>query len=258
MPSRSLRVVRFALVFLVPTFGLLAQHTGSSGAMSAAHFGPGATVPAHFNAGIHAAPSPSFSGPPRSFAPPSMARYPTLQTGQSRHWPLAPHHPDNGRSGVGYRGRFSSPYVYAGYPWLGAVGPGIPWANGMPYSDDQDEASAPQSAPPQADQPMGDYGQEPVDGQFAENAPPAFRPPYQGPVEVAPVPAPVHPQPATTLVFKDGRPSTQVHNYALTATTLYALDGESRQEIPLSLLDVPATVAANRAAGVDFALPVSR
>jgi hypothetical protein len=49
-----------------------------------------------------------------------------------------------------------------------------------------------------------------------------------------------------------------VHNYALTGSTLYALDGESRQEIPLSLLNVPATVEANRAAGVDFALPVSR
>jgi hypothetical protein len=60
------------------------------------------------------------------------------------------------------------------------------------------------------------------------------------------------------LIFKDGRPSTQVHNYALTAGTLYALDGESRQEIPLSLLNVPATVEANRAAGVDFALPISR
>ena len=66
------------------------------------------------------------------------------------------------------------------------------------------------------------------------------------------------PQPATTLIFKDGRPPVQVHNYALTASTLYALDGESRQEIPLSLLNVPATVEANRAAGVDFALPVSR
>jgi hypothetical protein len=131
---------------------------------------------------------------------------------------------------------------------------GIPWANGLPYTDDQGDASAPQTGPPQADQPMADYGQEPLDAQFAENAPPAFRPPYQGQVDFAPV----HPQPATTLVFKDGRPPAQVHNYALTATTLYALDGESRQEIPLSLLDVPATVAANRAAGVDFALPVSR
>jgi hypothetical protein len=60
------------------------------------------------------------------------------------------------------------------------------------------------------------------------------------------------------LIFKDGRPATQVHNYALTATTLYALDGESRQEIPLSLLNVPATIEANRATGVDFALPIRR
>jgi hypothetical protein len=49
----------------------------------------------------------------------------------------------------------------------------------------------------------------------------------------------------------------QVHNYALTASTLYALDGDSRQEIPLSLLNVPETVETNRKAGVDFALPVS-
>jgi hypothetical protein len=244
MPRRPSLVVQVALVLLAPNLGLLAQHAGFKGAMS----------PAHLSSPIHAGPSPSFSGPARSFAPPSMARYPTLQPGQSRHWPGSPHRPGDGRGGVGYHGPYSSPYVYAGYPWLGAVGPGIPWANGLPYTDDQDQAAEPQPAPPQADQPMADYGQEPLDSQFAANAPPAFRPPYQGPVDFAPV----HPQPATTLVFKDGRPSAQVHNYALTATTLYALDGESRQEIPLSLLDVPATVAANRAAGVDFALPISR
>jgi hypothetical protein len=68
----------------------------------------------------------------------------------------------------------------------------------------------------------------------------------------------VHPQPSTTLIFKDGRAPVQVHNYALTDSTLYALDGDSRQEIPLSQLDVLATVEANRKAGIDFALPVSR
>jgi hypothetical protein len=65
----------------------------------------------------------------------------------------------------------------------------------------------------------------------------------------------VHAQPATTLIFKDGSPPAQVHNYALTGSTLYDLDGESRKEIPLALLNVPATIEANRAAGVDFALP---
>jgi hypothetical protein len=60
------------------------------------------------------------------------------------------------------------------------------------------------------------------------------------------------------LIFKDGRTPMQVHNYAITANTLYALDGDMRQEIPLSVLDVEATVEANRAVGVDFALPSGR
>jgi hypothetical protein len=149
---------------------------------------------------------------------------------------------------VGYRG----PYSYVGYPWLAPFGYGLPYA--LPYGDDQDEGGGAQVAPQQADysnQPTGDYGPEAP--EVAANAPSPFRPTYQAQIEAAPV----HLQPATTLIFKDGRTPVQVHNYALTASTLYALDGDSRQEIPLSLLDVPATVEANRKAGVDFALPVS-
>jgi hypothetical protein len=101
-------------------------------------------------------------------------------------------------------------------------------------------------SPPSAPEDLGP--------ELAANGPPLYRPLYQEP----PVVAPVRPQPATTLIFKDGRSPKQVHNYALTANTLYALDGDTRQEIPLALLDVPATIEANRAAGVDFALPVNR
>ena len=158
-------------------------------------------------------------------------------------------HPDNNRHGVGYRG----PYFYAGYPGLIPFGYGLPF--GLPYGDDQDEGGGAQVAPQQPDysnQPTGDYGPEAP--EVAANTPSPFRPTYQGQIEAAPV----HPQPTTTLIFKDGRSPVQVHNYALTDSTLYALDGDSRQEIPLSQLDVPATVEANRKAGVDFALPVSR
>jgi hypothetical protein len=146
---------------------------------------------------------------------------------------------------VGYRG----PYLYGTYPAGLPFGYGLPFA--LPYGDDQDEGSA-QVAPPQHDdsnQPPVDYGPE-----VAANSPSPFRPSYQGEIEAAPV----HGQPATTLIFKDGRTPVQVHNYALTDNTLYALDGDARQEIPLSLLDLPATMEANRKTGVDFALPVSR
>ena len=93
--------------------------------------------------------------------------------------------------------------------------------------------------------------------EFAAGAAPVFRPLYRPLYEGSVDSPPVKAQPTTTLIFKDGRPPQLVHNYALTGNMLYALDGDARQEIPLSLIDIPATVEANRAAGVDFALPVS-
>ena len=154
---------------------------------------------------------------------------------------------------MGYRARY--PYVYAGYPWLNGFGYGLPLAYGMPYGDDQDEHHQRHSRPTNPRWITGRItGRNLQALQVAASAPSPFRPAYQGQVDGPPV----HPQPATTLIFKDGRPPAQVHNYALTASTLYALDGESRQEIPLSLLNVPATVEVNRTAGVDFALPVNR
>jgi hypothetical protein len=208
--------------------------------MSSAHMGGG---------GVHS--SPSFSGSSRSFAPPAGplfqgSHHPGYPPGQPGHWPSwnQGRRPYNTWNGVGYRG----PYLYGAYPGGLPFGYGLPF--GLPYGDDQDEGA--QLAPPQPDdsnQPPSDYGPE-----VAANSPSPFRPTYQGEIEAAPV----HGQPATTLIFKDGRTPVQVHNYALTDNTLYALDGDSRQEIPLSLLDLPATVEANRKAGVDFALPVSR
>lgn len=246
--------------FLKGALGILAASLLFQMELLAQH-GPASTSSAHIGGAVHAGPSPSFSGSPRRFAPPSgslftspTGRYPSFQGGRNlRPLPGLTHHPDNGRDGVGYRRHY--PYFYGSYAGLVPFGYGLPLPYALPYGDDQDDTNGSQPAPQQADygdQPMGDYGPEPP--QLAANAPPPFRPGYQPQGETAPVNA----QPATTLIFKDGRPPVQVHNYALTASTLYALDGDSRQEIPLSLLDVQATVAANRTAGVDFALPVSR
>jgi hypothetical protein len=57
-----------------------------------------------------------------------------------------------------------------------------------------------------------------------------------------------------TLIFNDGRPSEQIHNYLLTATTLTVLDQKYR-EIPLGQINLAATEAKNRAEGIDFHLP---
>jgi hypothetical protein len=59
---------------------------------------------------------------------------------------------------------------------------------------------------------------------------------------------------AVTLIFKDGRPPEQIHNYILTRDTLYVGDRRS-SEIPIDQLDLEATAKVNRDAGVDFRVP---
>jgi len=238
---------------LVLQASLPAQRAGATGSIGSGHFG----------GAVHAGAAPTFSGASRGTTP--SVHSPAPQAGQPRHWPGGvPTHPTggnrNGRNGERY------PAIYAGYPWLG-FGYGAPLGYGMPYGGDPDDAEGPSPMPQQpADQAEVDYGTEPPGPPVAPNGATPFRAPYQGayagpsqgPYEGPPQAAPVHVQPTTILIFKDGRPPEKVHNYALTGSTLYALDGDMRQEIPLALLNVPATVEINRAAGVDFSLPVSR
>jgi hypothetical protein len=171
------------------------------------------------------------------------------------HWPYGSpdHHP-------GDASRQHNPYLFGRNTGFVPFGYGLPLAYGAGLVDEQEDAGGleqpPQQFPIQAGDPPppDEYGPEAPGQQVAENATPRYRPEYRGPDTFAPVEA----QPATTLIFKDGRPAVEVHNYALTGSTLYVLDGEMRQEIPLAQLNVPATVAANRSAGIDFALPTSR
>jgi hypothetical protein len=230
------------VAFIVLTTPLLAQHTGLRAS----------SAPSHIGLGAPALPAPSHSSglPSGPMALRPGVRFPSIPNHEGQYRPPAgpSHRPEKDRHGAGYR--TYSPYTYAGYPWLNSFGYGLPVAyGGLPYDNGQDEA---QPGPQQAD--YGAQAPEPPAPQVASNDAPTFRPAYSGPIESAPVSA----QPATTLIFKDGRQPMQVHNYALTANTLYALDGDTRQEIPLSLLNVQGTIEANRAAGVDFALPTSR
>jgi hypothetical protein len=248
----QVRLLVLASGFVLPV-PLLAQHAGSAGLIGSGHIG----------GPVHTGPAPTFSGPSRSVTP--VVHPPSLQHGPPRPWPGgAPARPIGSGDRDG-RSRERYPAVYAGYPWL-SFGYGAPLGYGMPYAGDPDDTAAPMS-PQQAEEPPVDYGPEPRGPQgppeVAETgAASSFRPPYQGPYQGSyPGPsqvAPVHAQPTTVLIFKDGRPPEKVHNYALTGSTLYALDGDMNREIPLALLNLPATVETNRAAGVDFALPVSR
>jgi hypothetical protein len=67
--------------------------------------------------------------------------------------------------------------------------------------------------------------------------------------------APITNQPATVLVFRDGR-HLEIENYAIVGNTLYDLSGGARHKIPLADLDLGATTKENDKRGIDFRVPV--
>jgi hypothetical protein len=61
--------------------------------------------------------------------------------------------------------------------------------------------------------------------------------------------------PEVTLVFNDGRQPMKVHSYVLTGSSVFVAENGHQRVIPVADLDLPATIAQNRDAGVDFELP---
>jgi hypothetical protein len=166
-----------------------------------------------------------------------------------------------------YRPAYASGFGYGLYPGLGYAGLGWYDPYLFDYADDSgydDAAAYPANQPAnQYDQSAGSIG---YDGQQPDQGP-YEQGPYQGPYQGPPIPYRVQPRAAeppsapasesnesVTLVFKDGRPTEQIHNYILSRTTLSVLD-QHHQEIPVDDLDLVATQRANREAGVDFHLP---
>jgi hypothetical protein len=134
-----------------------------------------------------------------------------------------------------YRARF--PFAFPGYGWV------APYFLGYPDDTDYDDSST------AAGNGSEGYAMEPPDEE--QQAPPG---PYQPSSDLArPAPAPANEE-AVTLIFKDGRPPEQIHNYILTRTTLYVGDRQ-RRAIPTNQIDLNATAKVNQDAGVDFQLP---
>jgi hypothetical protein len=66
--------------------------------------------------------------------------------------------------------------------------------------------------------------------------------------------APPEPQESTVLVFKDKR-TREVQNYAIVGNTVWILNEQRAEKIPLSQLDLDATSKANEERGVGFQAP---
>lgn len=75
----------------------------------------------------------------------------------------------------------------------------------------------------------------------------------------AQAPAPAAPAPsrktvATIFVYRDGR-SLEAHDYAIFNQTLWIFGSETTRRIPLSEINLPATLKLNESRGVDVSLP---
>ena len=223
----------------------LAQRGGGHGASGHASGG----FHSSGGGGFHSAPSRGFGGPARS------SGYPGAYAGNRARIPMQSYRgglANNayGRSGYGGHDGHRRPYISSyrnGYPYLVAPYYGYPGYGYLGYGDDTDNSDqSAAAAPPDSGSPYDAPPPEP--DQYA------FRPPYPA------APAPPSPQSAqlsqdaVTLIYKDGRPSEQVHNYILTPTTLYVQDQQHRA-IPTDQLDLVATAKANQDAGVSFQLP---
>ena len=155
-------------------------------------------------------------------------------------------------------------YGWAGYPYLPAWGWGYPYLlNDWDNYDGYDSQPAGNYAASQYPEYMAGPHDDGSAGQ-PEPQQPDYTPwPYSSPAPPASQPAPAAPgetspgaEAVVTLVFKDGRPSEQIHNYMLTSRTLSVLD-QRRRDIPVDQLDLVATARVNREAGVDFSVPAA-
>ena len=142
------------------------------------------------------------------------------------------------------------PFYGTGLAYSGAIGPDC-----FSFGDCDAYDSASYSGPAAPDvnsyayaQGAPAYASGPEEGPADSAQIAAYRPAYQRPAP------PPEPEQAVTLVFKDGRPPEQIHNYMLTRTTLYVQD-ERHREVAVGDLDLAATEKANKDAGMAFQLP---
>ncbi|HZD78033.1 MAG TPA: hypothetical protein VE218_13580 [Acidobacteriaceae bacterium] len=253
----------------------VAQH-GSGGHFSsgAGHFSGGAVRGGQGAGGFRA----------NSFgARPGIAPSSELPRDTAPHWETRSYFQGqpNGFRGHGQRGnradygrrrnRVGYGVGFVGFPYYGYPSAFVDGDTDDDYGGDD---TAQQVQPDAVNGP--EYGPENgPGGAYDEGAPPPYPGPYadQGyppppPPRAphAPVGQPQQPNsaaeqsdgldhPAVTLVFNDGRPPLQVHSYALTGSSVFVAEEGHQRVIPITDLDLPATIAQNREAGVDFELP---
>jgi hypothetical protein len=234
----------FLLITLVPVYAQHGGHGGGGGhsssagghAVSGGHsFGGGGFSGSHVGSGAHFG---SYSGSHPGFA--NRSQFGDRFRGD--------------RSGTRFtlRTRCYGCWGY-GYPYYGFYDPYWDswwWGSGSGYDDD--DASQRQLASQMNEENLEEQqmlAQEERDGDqdiYAQRRQP--RDPQPSKEEHA------QNDPLTVIVFRDQH-QREIQNYAITDGILWNFTATRTEKIPLSTVDIPATVKANDDRGLDFHLP---
>lgn len=267
--------------------GGFASRAGSGGGFRGGFSAPRSSAPRSFN-GFSARPNSSFARMPRYARPFGYAR-PNGYRSPYNSWRNPRYGRSFGRPGFRqwrgdhdrFRDRFReraffgfAPPVFFIPDWIGLGTVGCYADGSVGYYDSFDDFDCGNMQPDDQDQYQdepqvyGDdnngYGSEPPPpppDQPQYQQPQYQQPGYQPPAYHQPTP-PSSPMPSseiaanrmTTIFFNNGHAPEQIHDYALTGTTLYVL-GQHQQEIPLSEIDLAKTEQTNRSAGIEFQVP---
>jgi len=234
------RLMTFAL------FGILAASVPLAAQRGVGH----GSVGGHGGFAGHSAGGHAFSGARggAGFAPRASSRSRSFRSANSRGFGSRNfNHRRN--SGVGLRlrtrGFRNNCFGFGcgwGYPYLGG-GVDPYWWDSSSYDDDQQNQMglANEMNTQSLDEPrMRQQGDQDF---YARSAPPAPRQPERTEAVLP-----------TVLVFHDQH-KEEVNNYAIIGLTLWVLDPQHKQRVPLSDLDLAATAQANDDRGVEFRLP---
>jgi len=168
---------------------------------------------------------------------------------------------------TGFNRPFHGPYYgyrhgfYSYYPWYG-YGYGYPYyAYGYPWwYDDYDNSSQYGGSPYDSGGYYGDDSgyaeQQQAEIDRLENEVNRLRQDREArqPAPTAQAQSVNELHSVTELVFRD-KHIEEVQNYAIVGQTFWIFDQQRTTKVPISALDVPATIEANNQRGVDFELP---
>jgi len=251
---RLISIAAFALMLTVPVWAQRGGGHGGGGfggghaGFSGGHAGfSGGHVSGGFGASHSFSHSPSFSAHSfsgRGVAHGNFSRGPFLHNGvRIRTY---------GRNG--FRNNcYGYGYGCYGYPWWGYYDPWL-WGDDSSYDQDYDQNLAIANQMDQQsleEQQM--RRQEEADGDQDLYTRPPLRP-RSAPDASAQQGVPMMPD--TILVFRDQH-KQEIQNYAVVGQTLWSFAPQHTEKIPLSELDLAATMKANDAQGVSFRLPGS-